>query len=512
MPKPDPSMTPFTSPTRISVVFLFTLLGAAGSTPGLASSAEAVGYTEGMVPVSPPSACEDFAQRQIKLSERLLRQSKYSRALKVLNSTAENCNIEPVREKIVETLGEWYAAIRGQGSGSLQRFLNVLNRQQYLSAATRSQFERRVAERARRLIEQEYNGENFQATYRLCRTYSAYVAENFEAEYYCGTAARELNTQRAAMDSYQWLVRNWNDNQSLASWKDIASPLEELYFKNGRFEDAYRLARRRARRDPSPQVVLSSLLSVRGRFLSPLLRAGTLFYENQPSQRALSHVGNDMRRVNFPKYVKAFYILAPDGSVERGMYGQEANQPGTSLLQDATGPVSLLQAADNSTLAWLVSPLGEKFLVLEFGIATTPEENVRLETVYENVESDEQWQKLYDLEFTETTPATGSALGTILSGADLDGQSLRSYDDVFDASSLLAYYCIQDEDGGVEDSHGFDRANLAYGDSEWQRTSNTPALYHHSIEYSGQSVREVVWPKFVDETWTGVVRVGLTQN
>jgi hypothetical protein len=89
---------------------------------------------------------------------------------------------------------------------------------------------------------------------------------------------------------------------------------------------------------------------------------------------------------------------------------------------------------------------------------------------------------------------------------------MSSYDDVFDASSLLAYYCIQDEGGDVEDSHEFDRANLAYGDSEWQRTSNTPALYHHSIEYSGQSVREVVWPKFVDDTWTGVVRVGLTQN
>lgn len=505
-------MIPSTSPIRVSTVFLIALLVAGGSTQGLASSERAVARTAEMIPVPPPSACEDFAQRQIQLSDRLLQQSNYSRALKVLNSTAENCNIEPVREKIVEVLGEWYSAIRGQGSGALQRFLNVVNGQQYLSAATKSQFERRVAARARLLIEREYNGENFRATNRLCRTYSAYVAENFEAEYYCGTAARELNAQNAAMESYQWLVRNWNDNQSLATWKDIASPLEALYFKNGRFEDAYRLARRRARRNPSPQVVLSSLLSVRGRFLSPVLRAGALFYGNQPSQRALSHVGDEMQRVNFPKYVKAFYILAPDGSVERGMYGQEANQPGASLLQNVTGPVSLLQSADNSTLVWLVSPLGEKFLVLEFGVATTPEENVRLETVHENVESDEQWQKLYDLEFTETTPATGSALGTILSGASLDGQGLSSYEDVFDASSLLAYYCIQDEDGSIDDSHGFDRANLAYGDSEWQRTSNTPALYHHSIEYSGQSVREVVWPKFVDDTWIGVVRVGLTQN
>jgi hypothetical protein len=181
-------------------------------------------------------------------------------------------------------------------------------------------------------------------------------------------------------------------------------------------------------------------------------------------------------------------------------------------LQDATGTVSLLQSTGDSSLAWLVSPLGEEYLVLEFGIATTPEENVRLETVYENIESDAQWKKLYDLEFTETSPATGSAVGTILSGASIDEQDLDAYDAVFDDSSLLGYYCIQNGSGEIDASYNFDRANLGYGDSEWDRTSNTPALYHHSITYDGQTVREVVWPKFVDEKWTGVVRVGLTSS
>lgn len=503
-------MTLYNSLSSIFGCFLLLFL-VGGNAPGLAS-AEVPPHT--MAGHSDPGtpACEDFANRQIKLAEQQLQQSNYSRALKVLNSTAENCNIEPVREKIVEVLGEWYGAIRGQGSAALQRFLNILSNQPHVSAATKSQFRRRIGARIRLLIEREFSGDNFQATYRLCRSYPSFVSENFEAEYYCGTAAEELGAQGAAMESYQWLVQNWSDDQSLATWREIASPLEELYFLNGRFQDAYRLARQRARRDPSPEAILSSLVSIRGKFLSPVLQAGMVFYGNQPSQTALSHVGDEMQRVNFPKYVSAFYILDSEGSVQRGMYGQEANQPSSSLLQEATGPVSLLQSPENSSRAWLVSSLDERFLVLEFGVATTPEENARLETVYENIEDDEKWNRLYDLESTETTPATGSGVGTLLSGASLDGQNLASYHEIFDASSLLTYYCIQDGNGEIDESYNFDRSNLAYGDDEWSRTSNTPALYHHLVKYSGQSVREVVWPKFVDEEWTGVVRIGLLSS
>jgi hypothetical protein len=499
------------SSIKLSSVLVLSLL-LEGLTIGTAAPSASAGGPA-PAPSSPsPVVCEDFAQRQIQLADRLLQQSKYSRALKVLNSTAENCNIEPVREKLVEVLGEWYGSIRGQGSGALKRFLNILSNQAYVDSATKSQFEERIGARVRVLVNQEFSGENFRAAYRLCRNFPEYVSENFKAEYQCGTAAQEVGVESVTMASYQWLIQNWSEDQSLASWQEVASPLEKLYFLNGRFQEAYQLARQRARRDPSPEAILSSLVSVRGKFLSPVLRAGALFYGDDPSSSAASLVRDELQRINFPTYVKAFYILSSEGGVERGMYGEEANQPSASLLQQAENPVSLLQSPNNSSRVWLVSPVDDRFLVLEFNVATTPEENVRLETVYENIENDEEWKKLYNLEFTETSPATGSALGTLLSGASLDDQNLAAYDDLFDASSLLAYYCIQNGDGGIDESHNFDRANVAYGDSEWDRTSNTPALYHHSIEYSGQSVREVVWPKFVDEEWTGVVRVGLTHS
>jgi hypothetical protein len=281
---------------------------------------------------------------------------------------------------------------------------------------------------------------------------------------------------------------------------------------NGEFRAAYDLARQMAARDPTPKAILSSLISARGNFLAPLLRVGSTFYEAGPSNGALSHVDTEMQRVSFPKYVKAFYILASDGSVERGMYGSEANQPSDALLNQASGSVSLLQSSNQSNNAWLVTSLGSRYLVLEFGMATTPEENVRLENIQENVESNEQWRKLYQLEFAETSPATGSAIGTLLSGASIAGANFDVYDAIFDDSPLLTYYCIQNDSDEIEESYNFNRSELGYGEGEWTRTSSTPALYHHEVQYSGQSVREVVWPNFIDDNWTGVVRVGLAHS
>lgn len=461
---------------------------------------------------SSPSYCEDFAQRQISLADRLLEQSNFSRAVKVLNSTAQNCDRDFVREKLAEVLGEWFGAVRRQGSGALQQYINVLSNQSYLTSAQRDQLSGRVESHVRSLIQQEVEADVYDAAYRLCRSYPKYVDENFRAEYYCGTSALEVGAQRTAMNAYAWLLANWSADQSLATWENTANTLEELYFLNGRFREAYTLAREMAARDPTPKAILSSLISVRGHFLSPLLRIGAAFYDDQPSDPALNHVDAEMQRVSFPNYVKAFYLLASDGSVTRGMYGSEANQPSDALLETVSGSVSLLQSSDQSNMAWLVSPVGSRYLVLEFSIATTAEENVRLETIQENVDSDEQWKKLYQLEFSETSPASGSAIGTLLSGAGMASADFEVFDAIFDDSPTLTYYCIQNDSDGIEESYNFNRSNLGYGEGEWTRTSNTPALYHHDIQYNGQSVREVVWPKFVDENWTGVVRIGLAQN
>lgn len=491
------------------MAFLFLFTGLFLTAP---AAEPAPTVSDGADAARPTAAyCEDFAKRQVGLADRLLGQSNYSRAVKVLNSTAENCDRDFVREKLFEALGQWYGALRGRGVGGLQRFLGIVSNQTNLTSSQRSRLEAEVRSDVRSMIGQTFEGGEYEATYELCDTFAQYAQDAFETRYACGAAARQVDAQGMAMRSYAWLLDNWTSDQPPKPWTEIARELESMYLLNGRFRAAYDLGRERAARDPAPETLLSTLISARGNFLAPLLRVGATFYENQPGDKAMSHVDTEMQRVDFPDYVRAFYLLGADGTVRRGMYGSEAEAPSAALLEQTSGAVSLLRSS-NSNLAWLVSPVGERYLVLEFGVATTPEENVRLEEIQSNVESDAQWEKLYRLEYTETYPASGSAIGTLLGGAVLAGEGFGGYEEVFGGSSVLTYYCIQSESGDIVRSHDFTQSELGYGTEEWDRTSSTPALYHHAIQYAGQSMREVVWPNFVDDEWAGVIRIGLVQS
>ena len=202
---------------------------------------------------SPASACEDFAKRQIGLADRLTRDSNYNRALKVLNSTAKNCDRDFVREKIYEVLGEWYGTIRGRGRGAIQEFLDVVAAQSYLSASQRSRLVGQARSDVRSMIDRTFENGEYEATYELCRTFSEFASGTFGAQYACGSAAEQVGAQGAAMQAYSWLLDNWNDDQSPATWAEIATNLESMYLLNGRFRAAYDLGRRRAAREPAPE-------------------------------------------------------------------------------------------------------------------------------------------------------------------------------------------------------------------------------------------------------------------
>lgn len=499
---------------HLRMPFFALVLGLLLSPPALAHGAasHATETTAVRPSASAPAVCRDFAERQVSLADRLLEQSNYTRAIKVLNSTLNNCKKGFVQKKLYAVLQEWYGVARQGSTAEFQKFINALSDQKYVTPNQRSQLENQIQSHLLALIRQKHRTDSHRSIYRLCRRYPLYTNNNFRGEYYCGTAALNLGADGVAMSSYSWLLENWDSGQSMATWKTIAGDLESMYLLNGRFQGAYDLARQIAVRNPTPQAIISSLISIRVAFLSPLVQVASRFYEDEPNDSALDHVDSEMQRVDFPKYVRAFYVLGPDNAVQRGMYGNEATKPSAALLAKANSSVSLLQSSGDSNVAWLVTPIGNRHLVLEFGVATTPEENVRLESVQQEVRSDTQWRQLYQLEFAQTYPASGSAIGTVLSASLISDANFQAYDEIFDDSPLLSYYCIQNDSEGFKASYNFNRSDLGYDESKWNRTSNTPALYHHTVQYDDQSIREVVWPNFVDDQWTGVIRVGLVQS
>lgn len=484
----------------------------------LAMSIPAHGFA-GIPLHSPPTSevrtlasCEDMANRQIELAEKQLRQNSYGRALRVLNRAAENCDIPEVREKIVEVLNQWYSSIRPQrGTSSLRQFITVVSNHPYVSSNQKERFNERIEASIHQLIRHRYQSDDLRAAYGVCQSFSNYVEDTFELKYYCGTAATEVGALDAATRSHEWMWENWSDDQSLIEREELASRLEKLYLQGTQFEKAYELSKEIALREASPENILTSLVSIRGIFLEPLLHVGSTYYDLRLTSTTRDYVRKEFKRINFPTFIESFYVLSESGETNTILYGEDqVDPPSPSLLDQASGPSSLLQ--DSDSRAWLVSATSEGYLALQFGRQTSPEENVHLESLLENIDSDEAWQDLYDLEFSETYPAIGSAVATLVSGAYLGDLNMDPFRETFDATPALMYYCLQNESGNVTISHAFSKSNLGYGTGGWQRTSNTPALFHHTVEYDGETIREVVWPTYDDEKWTGVTRVGIARR
>jgi hypothetical protein len=474
----------------------------ADATPADAAPAASTG-TLGM-------QCEDFAGRQIRLANRQLRSNDYNAALKVLKTAAENCDIPEVRNKIESVLSSWWNTMNRSGSTrQISTFLATVRQQSYLPGGAESRFVSRVAGSLGTRIDKAFGNGSYATAHELCSSFPSFTNQSFDQQYTCGESARQQNAYASAASRYEWLLENWTTDQNSVGWDDAASRLSDLYMKVARFNDAFGLTKRIAARNSEPQVLMTAVTAVRASMLEPIVRTGSVLMQGMTSDRAVRHVKNGMSRVRFPEYVESVYTVTSDLGADIAFYGaDDARLPSSTAVSSASGTVSLL-TSESSGRSWLVTPITAGYLFVQFSQKTVAEENVILESLLSNIQDESEWKALYEYEFTSTYPATGSAVATWIAGAQLAGLSVASYQDVFDQTPVLRYYGVQNAGGDIVASHSYARGQINYSDATWSKTSNTPALYHHEVTKNDTALREVVWPMYDDEQWSGVVRVGI---
>jgi hypothetical protein len=454
--------------------------------------------------------CEDFAGRQIRLADRQLRSNNYSAALKVLNTAAENCDIPEVRDKIESVLSSWWNTMNRNGStGQISSFLSTVRQQSYLPSGAESRFVSRISGSLGTRIDEAFGNASYATAHQLCSSFPSFTGQSFDQQYKCGESARQQGADASAASRYEWLLENWTADQNQIVWTDAASRLSDLYMKLARFNDAYGLTKRIAARNTEPDVLMTAVTAVRASMLEPIVRMGNVLMKGMTSDQAVSHVKTSMSRVRFPEYVESVYTVTNDLGADIAFYGaDDARLPSSAAVSSTSGAVSLL-TSEESGRSWLVTPITAGYLFVQFSQKTVAEENVILESLLSNIQDESEWKTLFEYEFTSSYPATGSAVATWIAGAQLAGLSLASYNGVFDQSSVLRYYGVQNADGGIIASHSYARGQIDYSDATWSKTSKTPALYHHEVTKNGTALREVVWPMYDDEQWSGVVRVGI---
>jgi hypothetical protein len=457
-------------------------------------------------------SCADFAERQIALSEKQIDRNRFSGALRVMNVALENgCRTPDVQNQVADILEAWYEAARASGSTEeMQTVIETVSSQSGLTNEDRSELQGRIRSAIESQITDAFQQEDYRRTYSLCRTYSDYSSRTFSLNYACGQSALEVGALSAGISRYEALLADWSSDQSALTRQEAYQELKELYLITARFDRGFETAKRVAQRDGTPENLLASLTAVRGRYLEPIARVAQVFFDGNVAEAARSHVRREFSSVNFPEYVQGIYVMDGNGSPEYAFFGESAvTAPGPELLDRTAGDVSLLLSTGSADRAWLLSRVDGGYFVVQFNRETTPEENVILEGLVENVGDESQWEELYQHEFTSTYPATGSAVASLLGGSYVADESVSQYGSVFRTVNVLQYFCVQNGQGEIVDDYAFSRDQMQYDDGVWNRTSETPALFHHEVQMGSDAVREVVWPTYRNQDWAGVIRVGI---
>jgi len=457
-------------------------------------------------------SCADFAERQVELSEKQVDRNRFSGALRVMNVALENdCRIPVVQNQVADILEAWFESARASGSTEqLQTVIDAIASQDGLTAEDRSELEGQIRSAIEGQITGTFESGDYGRTHSLCRTYRDYSTRTFRLNYVCGRAAFEVGALRTGASRYEALLADWSADQSYLSRQAAYTELKEVYLITSQFDRGFETAKRVAERDPSPENLLASLTAVRGRYLEPMVRIAPTLFDGSVPDRARRHVQRELTSINFPEHVQGIYLMDDAGTPQYAFVGESAvSAPGSDLLDRAAGDVSLLLAPDSDTRAWLLSRVESGYFVVQFDRQTSPEENVILEDLVDDVQDENRWEELYQHEFMSIYPATGSVVATMLGGTYLAEGTTSAYDRVFDAVDVLEYFCIQNADGSIANSHAFSRDQIEYDEEVWTRTSETPALYHHQVQQGDRTVQEVVWPTYSGQEWIGVIRIGI---
>lgn len=454
--------------------------------------------------------CEDFVEVQLENLEQLLAENNHERALSVANVTVQRCRIPRSEEALVNVYQSWLQYAQNNATGQIADALASVTSNDNVTSSNLSALRGPITSGLEKWVGRLVDQESFSRAHRYCGQYRRHSDDTFRLDHLCGVSAYQTENHDEAIAAYESMINDWNDDQSYVRWDEAAEELKELYMITTEFDDAFDIAKRLAIRDPTPEKVLSSVITVRGQMLAPIAHHGNILFRGVTSDEITSHVRSEMERIRFPDFVAGVYLMTRDARSDVIFYDSETiAPPSTTDLERLSGNVTMLQSSDDPDEAWLISPVDAGYFVVQFQSRTSSEENALLEDLLADIQNDRRWDRLVDQQLSRSYAATGSAVGALLGGAYLAGEPLDNFSSLFEESTALLYFAIQDEDGSVIHDEQFSRDNLEYEQDVWERTTTTPALYHHETRYAGRRAYEVVWPNFQDDEWAGVVRVGI---
>ena len=359
-------------------------------------------------------------------------------------------------------------------------------------------------------VSQSFINKNFEELYQNGMNYLLDIYSNFTTRLYFAIACKETNHYSEAFNEFDWLVKNWQ-KQDIMSWDEAMNSLS-LLSSSSDYNRSLSI---------SKQIFIDSKTSKNG-FLKDglmlyLLNARAKFY--QPLIEIFPIACSSMKIVSLKN------LNPPDELTFMGIVDRSLNEINSFLSKEKLVKSNILSSALSNEKAffvyekdgskgWLVNKLeNSRYFIIQINNkVNTAIEKSCLERIFIEPLSGENWDNLYAIEeekgfrFLAKSVASFVEIGLSNNKNLVDfWNSLKKHDDYIK-------YMIFHEKGKSNITFGNSLSQSDYPISDWQRSSQTTALYGIIINKEEKVFNDISNPILVKGKTNCVLRIGLQKK
>jgi hypothetical protein len=438
---------------------------------------------------------------------------------------AETDNTLEIRTQIQASLAQLHPENRAMKKryadlkGDLQRtrgefWAAATSYRQGINVQSDSEMEKKLLDMVRKGVNSSFAAGHFDTLYRQGISFEKWLAPHFDLRYMFATACSKNKDFTRAGTNFEWLIQNWSAKQTLVSWQEIFSQLQQVYSSNLRFDDAFRVNERLYRQSEDARFLLQTVKNLRARYLVAVSAAFPVFWARNASSQARGKFFDKATLTSWPHYFQGATLITRDGAVIAALsHGKFLPPPIDATVLDSVASPQILDSSPGGKTVWMVSRTSGGFFVLQFSTDEDDEGNVLLSAVRAQRMLDEPWDQLAKREEVLGSRLASELITGMLSVEYELKETLNpaSYWAVLSTIPTMKYLVFHAQGGAIASSHGFDRAKWAGDPDLWMKSSTVLAYMVQKVRYDTKDILDTANPVYVSGRCRGTIRLGITR-
>lgn len=357
---------------------------------------------------------------------------------------------------------------------------------------------------------QSYSKRNFEELYQNGTNYLPDIYSNFTTRLYFAIACKETNHYSEAFNEFDWLVKNWQ-KQDIMSWDEAMNSLSLLssssdYNRSLSISKQIFLDSKTSKSGFQKDGLMLYLLNARAKFYQPLIEIFPI---------ACSSV----------KAVSIKNLNPPDELTYMGIVDRSLNEINSFLSKEKLFKSNILSTAMSNEKAffvyekdgskgWLVNKLDNSryFIIQINNKVNTAIEKSCLERIFIEPLSGENWDNLYAIEEEKGFRFLAKSVTSFVEIGLSNNKNLVDFWNCLKKHDDYIKYMIFHEKGKSNITFGKSLSQSDYLISDWQRSSQTTALYGILINKEEKVFNDISNPILVKGKSNCVLRIGLQKK